>query len=67
MTSETNTNTPKSVIKRVRRRNSEWHVTFTDDRPMLVTRQAVNGRFESQVSYGHDKATGAFNARAVTS
>ena len=65
MTSETNTNTPKVDIYRVRRRNNTLHVTYTDGRKVSVP-QAVNGAYESQVSYGHDKATGAFNAQAVT-
>ena len=66
MTTESNTNTPKVDIYRVRRRNNTLHVTYTDGRKVTVP-QAVNGAYESQVSYGRDKTTGALDARQVTS
>ncbi|WP_433460641.1 hypothetical protein [Micromonospora sp. CA-248212] len=66
MTSEANTNTPKAQIARVRRRNNTLHVTYTDGRKVTVP-QAVNGPFESRVSYGFDQRTGAYGAQAVSS
>lgn len=66
MTSETNTNTPKVDIHRVRRRNNTLRVTYTDGRKVSVP-QATNGVYESRVSYGYDQPSGTYNARQVTS
>lgn len=65
MTSETNTNTPKVDIHRVRRRNNTLRVTYTDGRKVSVP-QATNGAYSSRVSYGYDQPTSTFNARPVT-
>ena len=62
---QANDNTPKAVIKRVRRVGNKFRVTFTDGTRMMVP-AAVNGSQESRVSYGFDR-DGAFNARQVTS
>jgi hypothetical protein len=54
MSPQANSNTPNTVIKRVRRRNDRLHVTYTDGRKVDVP-AAVNGRYESQVSYRYER------------
>lgn len=70
MTSETNTNTPSTAIKRVRTRTRpdgtrEHHVTYADNRRVNVA-QAVNGSYQSRVSYGYEARTGTYGVQAVT-
>ncbi|MCG5464288.1 hypothetical protein AB0K35_27735 [Micromonospora sp. NPDC053740] len=66
MSPQANTNTPKAQVARVRRRNNTLRVTYTDGRKVTVP-QAVNGRFESRVSYGYDQPTGTYNSAVVSS
>ncbi|NIL57114.1 hypothetical protein HCB18_09295 [Salinispora arenicola] len=54
--------TSKAVIHRVRRRNHQLHVTYTDGRKVEVP-AAVNGPYRSPVSYGYDR--GAYTTRPV--
>lgn len=62
MSPQANSNTPSTVIKRVRRRNDRLHVTYTDGRRVDVP-AAVNGPYQSQVSYRFEQ--GAYGAEPV--
>ncbi|MFD6565460.1 hypothetical protein [Micromonospora profundi] len=72
MSPQANDNTPKAVTVRQGRTRTrflpngsvEQRVTRPDNTRVWAP---VNDRYQSRVPFGHDKVSGAFDARTVTS